>query len=166
MLFRSGSFAEGELVSETPITATVNNRYYNAIAPTVYSNANQIFALGYTHAGEEYTNATYNITGSGSGVGVDNASTDTRNGGISELRLLDPGDSSTPGGRGHITGVRNSAQGGDSISITIAQSDANGPEYYVGRAITAVNGICAADANRSEERRVGKECRSRWSPYH
>ena len=25
--------------------------------------------------------------------------------------------------------------------------------------------ICAF-ANRSEERRVGKECRSRWSPYH
>ena len=23
-----------------------------------------------------------------------------------------------------------------------------------------------ADAQRSEERRVGKECRSRWSPYH
>ena len=22
------------------------------------------------------------------------------------------------------------------------------------------------DYNRSEERRVGKECRSRWSPYH
>ena len=21
-------------------------------------------------------------------------------------------------------------------------------------------------SNRSEERRVGKECRSRWSPYH
>ena len=24
----------------------------------------------------------------------------------------------------------------------------------------------ASDAWRSEERRVGKECRSRWSPYH
>src|ERR1051326_3200189 len=24
----------------------------------------------------------------------------------------------------------------------------------------------AADESRSEERRVGKECRSRWSPYH
>ena len=24
----------------------------------------------------------------------------------------------------------------------------------------------AADFLRSEERRVGKECRSRWSPYH
>ena len=23
-----------------------------------------------------------------------------------------------------------------------------------------------ANSNRSEERRVGKECRSRWSPYH
>ena len=22
------------------------------------------------------------------------------------------------------------------------------------------------EGNRSEERRVGKECRSRWSPYH
>ena len=24
----------------------------------------------------------------------------------------------------------------------------------------------AGEAQRSEERRVGKECRSRWSPYH
>ena len=24
----------------------------------------------------------------------------------------------------------------------------------------------AQQADRSEERRVGKECRSRWSPYH
>src|SRR5258708_39226797 len=24
----------------------------------------------------------------------------------------------------------------------------------------------SANQNRSEERRVGKECRSRWSPYH
>ena len=26
--------------------------------------------------------------------------------------------------------------------------------------------IIDADEARSEERRVGKECRSRWSPYH
>ena len=31
-----------------------------------------------------------------------------------------------------------------------------------------VDDVTAASkrANRSEERRVGKECRSRWSPYH
>ena len=27
-------------------------------------------------------------------------------------------------------------------------------------------GYAAASISRSEERRVGKECRSRWSPYH
>ena len=26
--------------------------------------------------------------------------------------------------------------------------------------------VCENLKNRSEERRVGKECRSRWSPYH
>ena len=26
--------------------------------------------------------------------------------------------------------------------------------------------LAAATLLRSEERRVGKECRSRWSPYH
>ena len=26
--------------------------------------------------------------------------------------------------------------------------------------------LTACYAQRSEERRVGKECRSRWSPYH
>ena len=27
-------------------------------------------------------------------------------------------------------------------------------------------GLLPEPAERSEERRVGKECRSRWSPYH
>src|SRR3712207_9454844 len=27
-------------------------------------------------------------------------------------------------------------------------------------------GLPGSDGRRSEERRVGKECRSRWSPYH
>ena len=29
-----------------------------------------------------------------------------------------------------------------------------------------VLGIVGESGSRSEERRVGKECRSRWSPYH
>ena len=29
-----------------------------------------------------------------------------------------------------------------------------------------IGGVRTALYNRSEERRVGKECRSRWSPYH
>ena len=31
----------------------------------------------------------------------------------------------------------------------------------------AISAVSLVDSiNRSEERRVGKECRSRWSPYH
>src|SRR5256885_13170790 len=30
----------------------------------------------------------------------------------------------------------------------------------------AAQGVPSAAQGRSEERRVGKECRSRWSPYH
>ena len=31
---------------------------------------------------------------------------------------------------------------------------------------TIREGVMVTDSSRSEERRVGKECRSRWSPYH
>src|SRR5574343_1983841 len=31
---------------------------------------------------------------------------------------------------------------------------------------SVLDAICTRLMNRSEERRVGKECRSRWSPYH
>src|SRR5256885_13264181 len=41
------------------------------------------------------------------------------------------------------------------------------PESHRGAATPAGGGRCRDDgAARSEERRVGKECRSRWSPYH
>ena len=30
----------------------------------------------------------------------------------------------------------------------------------------SMSGLEADTIGRSEERRVGKECRSRWSPYH
>src|SRR2546430_14733657 len=32
--------------------------------------------------------------------------------------------------------------------------------------VSSVLGVAAGAVQRSEERRVGKECRSRWSPYH
>ena len=44
-----------------------------------------------------------------------------------------------------------------------------GPAYGDMDAVVAVGGAGDSGSNevlRSEERRVGKECRSRWSPYH
>src|SRR5256885_4727489 len=39
-------------------------------------------------------------------------------------------------------------------------------QQQVDRAPEAQRAVDPAAAGRSEERRVGKECRSRWSPYH
>ena len=36
----------------------------------------------------------------------------------------------------------------------------------LGRSLLELGGNNAIIVTRSEERRVGKECRSRWSPYH
>ena len=49
-------------------------------------------------------------------------------------------------------------------------SDLIGCDWLLVRSITQVNAALLAAHQpqfiRSEERRVGKECRSRWSPYH
>ena len=37
---------------------------------------------------------------------------------------------------------------------------------FLNEASDSLNGIVDLWSERSEERRVGKECRSRWSPYH
>jgi len=37
---------------------------------------------------------------------------------------------------------------------------------YINKFPTGNNFHTYINADRSEERRVGKECRSRWSPYH
>ena len=41
-----------------------------------------------------------------------------------------------------------------------------GVSDYAPWALFALQTVSAILALRSEERRVGKECRSRWSPYH
>ena len=48
------------------------------------------------------------------------------------------------------------------IGLVIAPADALQRDIY---RIMFVH-VPAAWMSRSEERRVGKECRSRWSPYH
>src|SRR3989454_4006358 len=61
-----------------------------------------------------------------------------------------------------------SVGGGRVTAVAGIPGDPN--TYYVGAAAGGVwkttDGGNSWDAVRSEERRVGKECRSRWSPYH
>ena len=45
---------------------------------------------------------------------------------------------------------------------TYTEESCDYPDY----ASKAANAVADGTCDRSEERRVGKECRSRWSPYH
>ena len=47
-----------------------------------------------------------------------------------------------------------------------ADSGINLTSLKVDGGASANNLLMQMQADRSEERRVGKECRSRWSPYH
>src|SRR5256885_9299709 len=61
---------------------------------------------------------------------------------------------------------------GDEVLASVFKSNRAGVEVQVlerraGKSESAVRIIlCQGLLKRSEERRVGKECRSRWSPYH
>src|SRR3989449_3696211 len=47
------------------------------------------------------------------------------------------------------------------VSIVVTPGGNSGWHYHPGPVLVTVK-----TGTRSEERRVGKECRSRWSPYH
>src|SRR2546421_1880363 len=53
---------------------------------------------------------------------------------------------------------------GDQVPGAALKGDAVGVDEPFGH--RASRGAVADSRPRSEERRVGKECRSRWSPYH
>jgi hypothetical protein len=136
-----GTVAEGFNNEETPLVGAINNRSQNAQqsqAITYGTNEQTILAIGYSHAGQDYTGAT--VAFGGSGIGAAGTYTEFRNNAISNFRLLDPGDSTVPGGFNYTT-VVNNAQGGNLISIQLSQADIRNTEDYVGQRIIIVSGL-------------------------
>ena len=65
-----------------------------------------------------------------------------------------------------VTGCATNAEGAKAREINKAALAVAGLEFrFAVPTVPFKRGENEAD-NRSEERRVGKECRSRWSPYH
>ena len=59
------------------------------------------------------------------------------------------------------------AEGGVAVRVNTDMMDDVNRLLYTGFPLMAlVDTVSVNSDNRSEERRVGKECRSRWSPYH
>src|SRR3712207_9493026 len=77
----------------------------------------------------------------------------------------------TPGFVRTATGSALIAEGGTRVICT-ASAVESVPRWMAGKGrgwVTAEYSMLPAstgERKRSEERRVGKECRSRWSPYH
>ena len=135
-----GSVAEGFDVNEIPINGTINNRDNEATIDEVITFGTtdlEVLAVGYSHAGQDYTSA--DITFGGSGQNAAGDYTEFRNGAISNLRLIDPGDSSIPGGFDYQF-VSNTAQGGSDTSITLAQADVKTEADYIGMRIVIQSG--------------------------
>ena len=133
-----GSVAEGVSATEVPITAEIDNRTLEAQVDIVHTTGSELVAVGYSHAGQEYTTATATISGPGISGSV--SYDEFRNNAISQIRLIDPDDSSTPGGLNYQY-LLNSAQSGDDTSITLAAADTTGTAAtYVGLRVVITSG--------------------------
>ena len=64
--------------------------------------------------------------------------------------------------------VQNLTKFGNSKGFTVSSEKKTEKDFTVTFQIpeNSTTSTPAAESARSEERRVGKECRSRWSPYH
>jgi len=136
-----GSVAEGFDITETPIIGNINNRSQEAQfseAITFGTNEQRILAIGYSHAGQDYTSAS--ITFNGSGTGAVGSFDEFRDSAISNMRLLDPGDSSRPGGFNYLF-VLNNAQNGNQFQIQLSQADIRSEQDYIGQRIVIVSGL-------------------------
>ena len=133
-----GSRSEGYSLSESPITADVNNQTLEAQVKITHTNGSELIALGYEHAGQGYSTATGTVTGTGINASLNYD--EFRDKAISQIRVLDPADSSTPGGLNYQY-LLNSAQGGDDTRIQLAAADTSGTAAkYVGMRIVIVAG--------------------------
>lgn len=120
-----GSVAEGFDATETAITGTVNNRALDPTANALTDNVNMILALEYKNAGTTNVASSSSVNFGGQGANAAATYQEVRDGGVYEVRLTDPGDSSAAGGN-NFQFKLNSAQDGGPTTITLAASDTDG----------------------------------------
>jgi hypothetical protein len=152
-----GAVSEFIDVTEIPTTGGVENRKLEAQVGRGLTDGSQIIHLEYTNAGNNYTSATYTISGDGYGAVVANAN--VVNNGVFEVRLRNPDDGSTYnakdtnsdglfndadsiGGRGYSSS-ENTAQAGNTTQITLSNTETANNTKYVGMRIVITAGTGA-----------------------
>jgi len=128
-----GSLAEGVDTYETPIYASVNNRYTHAqIGLALTDSVNQIYRLEFTNAGTNYSTASYVGNIGGTGFGATAVGDEFRDGAVFEGRLLSNG--------ANYASITNVAQGGTALGITLAATDSAISAAYVGMRVMVTGG--------------------------
>lgn len=136
-----GSVAEGFDVDEEPIEGNINNRTKEAQFEEAFTygiDEQSILAVGYSHAGQEYSEAS--ITFGGSGTGADAYYDEFRQQAISKIRVLDPEDSFDAGGINY-TFVVNSLQSGNDGEIYLSQAEVGSKEQFEGQRLVIQSGL-------------------------
>ena len=128
---RWGSSAEGYDLTETPLTAGVNNRSNQAQVARLLMGSNVVQQLQFSYAGETYSSASFSFsTAFGSGV---SASPNFVNGGVTRINPTNFGTGYTK-----TLGV---AQAGNTTQITLAITDINSSGALIGKRISIVDGV-------------------------
>jgi len=136
-----GSVAEGFDVNEVPINGSIDNRTKDAQFEEAFTygiDEQSILAVGYSHAGQEYTEAA--ITFGGSGTGADAYYNEFRQQAISKIRVLDPEDSFDAGGINY-TFVVNNLQSGNDGEIFLSQAEVGSKEQFEGQRLVIISGL-------------------------
>jgi len=135
-----GSRAEGSNINEVPIFAEIDNRTREAEVDRVYTNGSNILAFSYANAGQDYTSASINITGSNVDALAEFLFDEFRVDSLYQVRLTTTSETDVPGGSRYQF-LLNSAQGGDTTSIQLAASDVSGTsQKYVGMRVLIESG--------------------------
>jgi hypothetical protein len=136
-----GSVAEGVYGPETPISALVYNRSTQATVGLAFTNGSRLINFEFNNAGNNYTNPSYTVTGTGLGVVIDNSN--IRNAAIFEIRSTDPANTGFPGGNSYYTAIGLAQSGSNAGTITISASDTNTFTTIGGMRVVITSGLGA-----------------------
>ncbi len=132
-----GTVAEGVDATETPIIGAVDNRTFEALVTNVLTTGSQVLTLEFLNAGQAYTAGATTIGITGEGFGAATSAINVANGGVYEVRLLDPADNF--GGEDYVS-AQNVAIEGTTTTITISNTDTALSSAYTGMAIFIIAG--------------------------
>jgi len=129
-----GSVAEGVNSSETPITATVNNRALQAQVGSTFTSGAVVYRLEYSNAGNAYPNSGTSFTfNSANGINAAAVGDEVRDNAVFENRMLTTG-------AGFVT-ASNTGQSGTTTTIIIAGSDTAVSAAYLGMRLLITSGL-------------------------